>query len=139
MVFERRVERVVEQVLDGEGLREVGAGCLAGPRSVVEVNVACVDDDVAMSSGCRDEVPLGVESEVVRGNRQARLEQALVDRAELANRQAPEINWPNDAVRTDVYQERGRAGPNAASDSESVAIAAPAGLTCGSSLNRPPS
>lgn len=46
VVGERRLEGVVEQVLDGERLREVGPGCLARAGAVVEVDVALPDDDV---------------------------------------------------------------------------------------------
>src|SRR5436190_20990799 len=97
MVVERGFERMVKQVLHGKRLREVTARRLPRARSVVEVNDSGAYDDV-VASRRGDIVALRVEGEVGRSNREARLEQAFVDRPELANREAAEVDRPRHAV-----------------------------------------
>ena len=94
MLLERGLQGVVEQVLHGEGLREVAAGALAHARAVVEVDAP--GGHLHLVAGLGGNVGgLALEEldgEVLLGQRQLRLQQALVDRAEGADRQRPEIH-----------------------------------------------
>src|SRR5207248_2321904 len=47
---------------------------------------------------CRDVIALRVEAEITRSNREARLEQPLVDRPELPDGEATEIDRPRHAI-----------------------------------------
>ena len=96
MVVQRRFERVVQQVLHGERLCEVAAGGFADAGPVVQIYAPGGDLDGVV--GARRDVlvlPLDpADRQVVLGHGQPRLQQALVDGAELADRQRPEVHRP---------------------------------------------
>ena len=94
VVVQRRFQRVIEQVRHRERLGEVGAGGLAGPGPVVDVHRPRGNLHRVGARG-RDVFGLALDpphGQVALGYRQPRLQQALVDGAELAHRQRPEVH-----------------------------------------------
>ena len=111
MVIEGRLERVAEQVLYGERLGEVRPSRLAGAGAVAEVDRAGGHLDLVVGAGGNVLVGASdlLDGQVVGSDRQLRLQQSLIDRAELADRQRAEIHRA-EPLRAVVHQcgcERG--------------------------------
>ncbi len=71
-------------MLDGEGLGEIGAGCLPGTAARVKVRLAGADFGFLAGLG-GDVVLIVVPGEVRVGYAEAGLQQSFLDRAELAD------------------------------------------------------
>jgi len=103
------LDRTLDEVVDDDLRRVVGAGCLALPRGRVEVRASGWRDDfIVVLRGDVCAVP--VDGEVLFGEREAGFEQALVDGAELAHLEAAEVDRPRglvDGVLAEEFLEGG--------------------------------
>ena len=91
VLFERGLKGALEQVLHGEGLREVGARGLARARGVVQVDLAAPDERF-LALLARPPGAALVHRQVALGDRQLAFEEPLVDRPELAHAEAAEVH-----------------------------------------------
>ena len=111
VVVQRGLEGMVEQMLHCERLGEIGTGRLAHARPVVQVHRP--GGDCHLFVGFRRHVLVlsldALDREIVLGNRQAGLQQPLVDRSELPHRQRPEVHGAVAFVAS-VHQQGGERG-----------------------------
>ena len=98
MVVQRGFQRAVEQVLHGERLGVVAARGLPCPGTVVEIRLPGRDRD-AVPGASRTVDALLVESQICLGDAELRLEQPLVDGAELAHARGAEIDGAGNTLR----------------------------------------
>ena len=104
VVSQRRLQRVIQQVLDGEALGVVGAGGFALARGVVQVDFALADGDVALALGRLVQAVLA-DAQVGLRQRQLALQQTFVNGAEFAHAQAAEIDRTRIAIACFVNQQ----------------------------------
>ena len=114
MIVQRRLQGVVEEVLHCEGLGEIAAGAFADARTVVEVDAARGHLHLVAVGGRHEGrgavLAQAPDRQILFGQRQLRLQQTLIDRAEGAHRQRPEIHRPDalGAVVDEHRRQRGR-------------------------------
>ena len=87
-----------------EWFGEVRAGALSLARAVVEPDIPLRNDDVVASFG-PDHCLLLAVCEVVWRNGEFGLEESFVDCAELSDREASEVDWPDEPIQGFIDEE----------------------------------